>query len=105
MIGEGIGAAYRWMAPELMNDPPAKPSFSTDTYAFTMTSLEIFTGSQPFAGVGAALIPGLILQNQRPGRPADVTDALWALWNEGWNQDVSKRPDMKSYLSRLEGMA
>jgi hypothetical protein len=39
MIGEGIGAAYRWMAPELLNEPPAKTSFETDVYAFTMTSL------------------------------------------------------------------
>jgi len=30
---------YRWMAPELMENPSAKPNSSTDVYSVTMTSL------------------------------------------------------------------
>jgi len=105
IVNGEMSSTYRWMAPELLDNAPPPTSSATDVYAFTMTSLEIFTGSEPFAGVRTALVPGQILQNHRPGRPDGVRDALWALWNEGWNQDPAKRPDMQSYLRRLEEMA
>ncbi|KAF8802915.1 hypothetical protein BYT27DRAFT_7196255 [Phlegmacium glaucopus] len=93
---------YRWMAPELLGDSSPKTTFATDVYSVTMTSLEIFTACHPFEGVNDALVPGQVLQNQRPDRPQDVGDVLWSLWNEGWNQDPVKCPDMASYVGHLE---
>ncbi|KAF8810198.1 hypothetical protein BYT27DRAFT_7092740 [Phlegmacium glaucopus] len=92
---------YRWMAPELLEDWSPKTTFATDVYSVTMTSLEIFTARHPFEGVNDALVPGKVLQNCRPDRPQDVGDVLWSLWNEGWNQDPAKRPDMASYVGHL----
>lgn len=99
--GEGLGAAYRWMAPELLKEPPAKISSATDIFAFTMTCLEIHSGDIPFAGVREFQVASQILQSQRPPRPSNVKDAVWALWQEGWNQDATKRPGMVNYVKRL----
>ncbi|KAF8802856.1 kinase-like protein [Phlegmacium glaucopus] len=92
---------YRWMAPELLEDSSPKTTFATDVYSVMMTSLEVFTASHPFEGVNDALVPGQVLQSRRPDRPQDVGDVLWSLWNEGWNQNPTKRPDMASYVGRL----
>ncbi|KIJ40070.1 hypothetical protein M422DRAFT_257138 [Sphaerobolus stellatus SS14] len=100
----GSNAEYRWMAPELLSNQDAKTTFATDVYAFTMTSW-IWMKAAHFADVSEALVPRLILQNQRPSRPAYVEDTLWTLWNEGWNQDFMERPNMKSYFSCLVGIS
>jgi len=93
---------YRWMAPELLKIPPAKATFATDVYSFTMTSLEIFTGGDPFRNVSNVLIAKtVVVENKRPDRPDDVDDELWSLWGEGWNQDAANRPDMEKYVERL----
>ncbi|KIJ55950.1 hypothetical protein M422DRAFT_239119 [Sphaerobolus stellatus SS14] len=68
--------ATTWTAPELLIDPPSLPSFESDTFAFTMTSMEVWTGQRPFVGVADDLVPSRILQSQRPDRPADVGDPL-----------------------------
>ncbi|KAF8810197.1 kinase-like protein, partial [Phlegmacium glaucopus] len=92
---------YRWMAPELLGDLSPKTTFATDVYSVTMTSLEIFTACHPFEGVDDASVSGQLLLNCRPDRPQGVGDVLWSLWNEGWNQDPAKRPDMASYVGHL----
>ena len=38
-VSETMRVPYRWMAPELFEDPLAKSTFATDVYSFTMTSL------------------------------------------------------------------
>ncbi|KAF8810531.1 kinase-like protein [Phlegmacium glaucopus] len=101
LLASGAMVSYRWMAPELLKNSSAKATFATDVYSVTMTSLEIFTASDPFEGHSDALVPSQVLQNQRPERPEDVGDELWSLWNEGWNQDPTKRPDMVSYVGHL----
>ncbi|KAF8810368.1 kinase-like protein [Phlegmacium glaucopus] len=100
-ISSGTMVSYRWMAPELLKNSSAKATFATDVYSVTMTSLEIFTASDPFEGDSDAMIPSQVVQNQRPDKPDDVEDELWSLWGEGWNQDAAKRPDMESYVERL----
>ncbi|KAF8810410.1 kinase-like protein, partial [Phlegmacium glaucopus] len=101
IVSRTMNVPYRWMAPELLKNSSAKATFVTDVYSVTMTSLEIFTASDPFEGDSDALVPSRVLQNQRPDRPVDVGDALWSLWGEGWNKDAAKRPDMESYVKRL----
>ncbi|KAF8810899.1 kinase-like protein [Phlegmacium glaucopus] len=102
LIASGtLNVSYRWMAPELLKNSSAKATFATDVYSVTMTSLEIFTASDPFDGDSDALVASQVLQNQRPERPEDIDDILWSLWSEGWNRDAAKRPDMESYVNRL----
>ncbi|KAF8804241.1 kinase-like protein [Phlegmacium glaucopus] len=101
LLASGTMVSYRWMAPELLKLSSAKADFATDVYSVTMTSLEIFTASDPFESVSDAMVPSQVVQNQRPDRPEDVGDVLWSLWNEGWNQDPAKRPDMASYVGHL----
>ncbi|KAF8810367.1 hypothetical protein BYT27DRAFT_7240850 [Phlegmacium glaucopus] len=96
-----MNVSYRWMAPELLTDSSARATFATDVYSVTMTSLEIFTASDPFEGDSDALVLSQVVQNQRPDKPDDVEDELWSLWGEGWNQDAAKHPDMESYVERL----
>ena len=57
--------------------------------------------AQPYQDVQDALVPGKVLQNQRPDKPDDVAEALWALWDDGWNDDPAKRPDMPTYVQWL----
>ncbi|KAF8810194.1 kinase-like protein, partial [Phlegmacium glaucopus] len=101
MASGTMNVSYRWMAPELLKNSSAKATFATDVYSVTMTSWEIFTARHPFEGDNDALVPSQVVQNQRPERPKDVGDVLWFLWNEGWNQYATKRPDMKNYVKRL----
>jgi len=90
------------MAPELL-DEGASHSYKTDIYALTMTALEVYTGDVPFAGVSDPQVIVRVLGNQRPARPAAVTsDGLWSLWQEGWNQDPTRRPDAGVFVQRLE---
>ncbi|KIJ41336.1 hypothetical protein M422DRAFT_255527 [Sphaerobolus stellatus SS14] len=93
------------MAPELLTSPPSAVSFKTDVFAFTMTSMEIWTGQQPFVGLADTLVPGHILQGQRPARPTDVGDPLWSLWTNGWHDEPSQRIDMAKYLNILKAIS
>ncbi|KAF8810514.1 kinase-like protein, partial [Phlegmacium glaucopus] len=102
LIASGtMNGLYRWMAPELLKNSSAKANFATDVYSAMMTFLEIFMASDPFQGYSDTLVPNLVLQNKLPDRPKFVWDELWSLWNEGWNQDPAKRPDMQSYVDCL----
>ncbi|KAF8815418.1 hypothetical protein BYT27DRAFT_7080071 [Phlegmacium glaucopus] len=97
-----MNVPYRWMAPELLKNSSAKATFVTDDFLGICFHIqEIFTASDPFEGDSDALVPSRVLQNQHPDRPVDVGDALWSLWGEGWNKDAAKRPDMESYVKRL----
>ncbi|PPR06752.1 hypothetical protein CVT24_013059 [Panaeolus cyanescens] len=99
-----VNQPYRWTAPELLSSSSKEPDLKTDVFSFTMTCLEIYTGAQPFDGVGEALIPGKILQNERPSKPDNVSDSLWAIWGKGWDTDPSKRPDMEEYVKSLQDL-
>ena len=112
---------YRWMAPELLRNPPVKATFASDVYSVTMTSLvflfhiqlvntllliiflqEIFTAGDPFGDVPDALVFKVaMVENKRPDRPEDVEDELWSLWGEGWNRNAAMRSNMENYVERL----
>jgi len=103
LVKNGVASVpYRWMAPELIQKSSQNPTFETDVYSVTMTSLEIFKGSDPFENVNDALVPGQIVQDQRPSRPDDVENGLWELWGKGWNTDPAQRPKMADYVQRLK---
>ncbi|KAF9065003.1 serine-threonine/tyrosine-protein kinase catalytic domain-containing protein [Rhodocollybia butyracea] len=102
--GGGSTAAYRWMAPELLNDM-SKMSAASDVFAYTMTCLEVYTGDIPFPKVQEFQVATMITRNEKPPRPSNVSDELWALWENGWEGDVDKRLTMTRYVERLNAMA
>ncbi|KAF9023995.1 kinase-like domain-containing protein [Rhodocollybia butyracea] len=100
----GSTSTYRWMAPELHNDP--KRTSASDVYAFTVTSWEIYNkGDAPFPGLRELQIGNKILQDDRPPRLPDVGDAIWELWRIGWHKDIGQRPKMSQYVDHLRSIA
>jgi Protein tyrosine and serine/threonine kinase len=102
----------RWMAPELLEQEIPRGDLTpyteaTDIYSFTMTTIEIYTGSCPFPhlrhNVEAAL-PG----QGRPGRrSADgishcIDDTLWDIIQECWVEDPARRLSARDAKERLE---
>ncbi|KAF9023993.1 kinase-like domain-containing protein, partial [Rhodocollybia butyracea] len=99
----GSASNYRWMAPELLND--SERTFASDVYAFTVTSWEIYNkGDAPFPGLREFRVANKILQDDKPPRLPDVTDALWELWRIGWHKDIGQRPKMSQYVDRLKSI-
>ncbi|KAJ7108319.1 kinase-like domain-containing protein [Mycena epipterygia] len=96
-LGDAVIIGSRnWMAPELLAGSP--PMTRSDIYAFGMTAYELYTDEDPFS----TLTPGDFLElvcrlGMRPNRPnADaapwLTDAMWALAENCWDQDPHARP-------------
>jgi len=98
----GGGFAHR--APEL-HDPDAfktksaRPTISSDMYAFACTAVELYTQQQPFPGMSFFLLGKAVVSGDRPRRPSTVngtimSDALWDLTNR-WRQEPRQRPPIK----------
>ncbi|KAJ3551343.1 hypothetical protein NP233_g13098 [Leucocoprinus birnbaumii] len=103
-VGQGT---YRWMAPELFNDPPIKPMESSDIWSFGCTCLEIFTGSQPFPEYDPTMerqVTIFIIRGGRPSKPGYTGTHLVELneqqkeefheliWDQCWKQAPTDRP-------------
>jgi len=97
-----ISPPVRWSAPELLTDEPGSFTFKSDVYAFTMTTVEIFTGAVPFKGLRDDVVSRKVSAGDRPPRPSGVSDTLWAVLNEGWDADESKRPTMDIMVQRIQ---
>jgi serine/threonine protein kinase len=97
----------RWMAPELF-DPDASSytlTASTDVYALAMVFLEVLTGKLPFSEFNSDFhVSTAVMRGRRPQRPTgilDLTDDLWKLIEDCWEQEAGQRPDIISILDRL----
>ncbi|KAF7343093.1 Kinase-like protein [Mycena venus] len=88
----------RWFAPELIrptafgcdrfNRTPA-----SDMYAFGCVCYELYTGSPPFSDVTPDMAAMLkVMEGERPGQPAQISDALWTLITTAWGEDWRQRP-------------
>jgi serine/threonine protein kinase len=103
------------MAPELLlpdessNGLPAKPSLDSDTWAFGMLMLEIFTDEIPYSKEINTKVLWLITQEHKvPERPDEhitergLTDTVWELMTECWNfKYPEKRPKAEYLMRRL----
>jgi hypothetical protein len=66
---------------------------------------EVYSGDVPYANDPEYLVPGKVERGEKPNRPDEVDDTLWNLYNNGWNKDDHKRPDMASMIRSLEAMS
>jgi len=82
-----------WLAQELVENPRAPRTPSTDIFAFGCTVLEVFTRKLPS-------VPA-----QRPPRLASGThDDLWCLLQECWSKTPEDRPTAHDIVTRITGM-
>lgn len=99
----------RWLAPELIEGISA-PTPKADTYAFSMASLELLTGKQPWSHRkrDASVIHDIVVLKKTPPRPEEnsvelwLSDDLWSLMQECWRGDADRRPSMAEVAVRLQ---
>ncbi|EMD33439.1 hypothetical protein CERSUDRAFT_57040, partial [Gelatoporia subvermispora B] len=104
----------RWTAPEILNPELVKRSTSKftsecDIYSLSMTMWEVFTGRLPFHEYdndGTVIFK--TLSQKRPNCPpppaalsVGLVDTIWALMENCWDHDSSRRPDINHVLSIL----
>jgi len=107
-----LAGSARYQAPELL---PSDGSFTpkltlkTDIYGFSMTSLEIFSGKEPFFHLSQE--SSVIFQIQMGNRPkrsvysdGTFTDPMWELLVKCWSQDPAQRPAMTSVVRAFKNM-
>ncbi|KAI9023116.1 hypothetical protein DFJ74DRAFT_767759 [Hyaloraphidium curvatum] len=93
-----------YLAPEVLaGTRPRKPA---DAFAFAMTAYEVLShGRRPFAEVAYnrwIAVPRKVAAGERPGRPAGVADAVWALVERCWAQEPRDRPAFGEVVEVLE---
>jgi len=101
MGGGGAHGTVAWMAPELLappapGQPPARPSFRTDVYAWGVLAWQLLTlAPAPFSGLNEEQVRGAVARGDRPdfaALPAGVPDALRALIARCWDAAPGSRP-------------
>jgi hypothetical protein len=96
------------MSPELF-DPEIQDHRRTkysDCYALGMVVYEVLSGRVPFYRYANLVIPGMVFDGKRPGRPEGLgvwfTDDVWAILERCWAHQPDDRPDIKDVLRCLE---
>lgn len=112
-VTPGQGTVY-WMAPEVLDpeqygiNEKEDPMPESDIYSLAMLMWEIFTGHRPFADARtSAAVTFRILSGKRPPRtPAatarGISDSLWELMKQCWDEDRHKRPNMTTVIKELQ---
>ncbi|KAF5354756.1 hypothetical protein D9756_005502 [Leucocoprinus leucothites] len=101
-----LGGTCRWMSPELLEEYDPSPTVFSDTWAFGMTILQIFTGKVPFdylrndATVIISLAKGTL-----PEKPEEVNNTIWAMLKRCWAAEPTKRPAVSTLSIVLSIMA
>ncbi|KAL2915698.1 U1 snRNP protein [Polyrhizophydium stewartii] len=92
----------RWVAPEV-HDSGYKLAKPSDVFSFAMTAVEVLTGDVPFGrSVAGYSALAKIKAGERPSRPDGVSDALWQIIVDCWQQDPTVRPPFAQVVARLE---
>ncbi|THU92128.1 kinase-like protein, partial [Dendrothele bispora CBS 962.96] len=105
-----IRGSIRWLAPELMN-PDTVPtgtgySKTRDIYAFGCTVVEVLTGRPPFPEYKMDLhVMIQVLKGNRPPRPWQCSEELWALIQQCWSERIIDRPLAGVVFDRLTSLA
>ncbi|KAI9002209.1 kinase-like domain-containing protein [Hyaloraphidium curvatum] len=97
----GLRGTPAFMSPESFdNDPPRPPA---DVYAFGMVCYEVVSrGRHPFEEAGSLpVLMRMVLEGQRPARPAGVPDRLWRLMQRCWVEKPEDRPSFVEIVGEL----
>ncbi|KAG7100229.1 hypothetical protein E1B28_002003 [Marasmius oreades] len=100
-----FGGTLRWMAPELFFGEKANHrTFASDIYAFGCVCVELYTGKPPFAEEASHDLHVLtkVCGGERPRRPSDMPDKLWALVVKCWNHRSELRPSSEEVSREVE---
>jgi hypothetical protein len=70
---------------------------------WTIISTKVFSGAVPFGNVQSITSIVKITNGERPPRPTNplLTDEIWAMTRECWNQRPESRPGMSTVLRDL----
>jgi serine/threonine protein kinase len=105
-MGTSCGGSLMWMAPELIQRPPA-PSPASDVYAFGMVMYEMFAGCQPWDaelqanGVSPVMIPAWVVAGSRPSIPSHVPQPVASVMEQCWRARPSERPTASDVIDAI----
>lgn len=101
-VGVSRTGTLRWLAPELLDGSCPHNTLQTDIYAFACVCYEMYSGNIPFHDLkrdGQVIV--LVSQGHRPTRPGHISDGMWSLIQECWEQEPSGRPTSREIMDRL----
>ena len=80
-------------------------SKAADVFAFAMLAVEVFTGKIPFGEQKNEAVVMLISRGGRPEMPEDarevgLTNDMWALLENCWQEDPYRRPSIEEVVRR-----
>ncbi|KIO33010.1 hypothetical protein M407DRAFT_18165 [Tulasnella calospora MUT 4182] len=106
---QGVGA-LRWQSPELWTG--GAKSFSSDTYAFAMTIVEVLTGEVPFSNIenDTAVIVAVLQNDERPPKLPESLfgvsyKSTWEVADACWPKKPADRISMNFAFQRLKTQA
>ena len=91
------------MSPELFEPQrfgfeKIRPTESSDCYVLGMVIYEVVSGHVPFHQHHDLVIPGKVLDGERPPRDAWFTDSLWKMLERCWEPRPAARPNVDEVL-------
>jgi Leucine-rich repeat (LRR) protein len=93
-----------WKAPELLKKGGIS-SRASDMYSFACVVYELASGRFPWTGQQPFEIFAALFQSERPDRPQNCPDDVWALVQRGWAQDPEARVSFTDAIAALEDSA
>ncbi|KAK7437368.1 Rho guanine nucleotide exchange factor [Stygiomarasmius scandens] len=98
------GGSIRWLAPECLFKGDLT-TYASDIYAFGGVCYEVFTGLVPFHEfTHEPTILFQLLEGKRPSR-SGISNIIWSILQDCWNQESSTRPVAKSLPGQLTSIA
>lgn len=84
----------KWMAPESIFN--AKSTTKSDVWSYGIVMWELFTlGGSPYPGVSVQELISLLEDAYRMPKPNHVSEKLYAIMMECWNEQPQNRPTFK----------
>lgn len=97
------------MSPELFDrvEIAHRRTKNSDCYALGMVIYEVLSGRIPFYQYPNFVIPGKVVEGERPERPQDMegvwfTDGVWEVLERCWTPQPRNRPNIEDVLQCLE---
>ena len=90
---------WAWMSPEALNGETVSKEF--DSYSYSIVLWELLTHKTPFLGTPMSLLPGRIIQGERPVVPDNCDPRLTSLMQQCWDDNRKRRPNFERIVSIL----